>query len=75
MLIEQSTTTDSSMINRAVYNFMTNSLKIEFKSGVIYEYANVDPSVYEDFCKSESHGKFFNEKIKNSYENTKLINS
>ena len=75
MLIEQVTTTDSSMIRRAIYNFATNSLKVEFNSGALYEYANVDPQTYEEFCKAESQGKFFNEKIKNNYPNSKLINS
>jgi len=75
MLIEQVTTTDSSMIKKAVYNFTTNSLKVEFNSGAVYEYANVDPLTYDEFCKAESQGKFFNEKIKNNYTNSKLITS
>ena len=75
MLIEQITTTDSSMIKKAVYNFTTNTLKVEFSSGSLYEYANVDPQTYDEFCKAESQGKFFNEKIKNNYPNSKLINS
>lgn len=75
MLIEQVTTTDSSMIKKAMYNFATNSLKVEFNTGALYEYANVDPQIYEEFCKAESQGKFFNEKIKNNYSNSKLINS
>jgi hypothetical protein len=75
MIIEQKTTTDSSMIKSAVFNFTTNSLKVEFNSGAIYEYVNVNPELYDEFCRAESQGKFFNEKIKNNYENFKLINS
>jgi len=75
MLIEQVTTTDSSMIKKAVYNFSANTLKIEFNSGAVYEYANMDQQTYDEFCKAESQGKFFNEKIKNNYPNSKLINS
>lgn len=75
MLIEQMTTTDSSMIKKAIYNFTTNTLKVEFNSGALYEYSQVDPQLYDEFCKAESQGKFFNEKIKNNYENSKLINS
>jgi hypothetical protein len=75
MLIEQMTTTDSSMIKKAIYNFTTNTLKVEFNSGALYEYSQVDPQLYDEFCKAESQGKFFNEKIKNKYENSKLINS
>jgi hypothetical protein len=48
-------------------------MKVEFNGGALYEYSNVDPQLYEDMCKAESQGKFFNEKIKNNYEHTKLI--
>jgi hypothetical protein len=75
MLIEQVNTTDSSMIKKAIYNFAANTLKVEFNSGALYEYVNVDPQTYDEFCKAESQGKFFNEKIKNNYPNSKLINS
>lgn len=75
MMLEQTTTMNSSMIKKAVYNFTANTLKVEFESGAIYEYSNVDSQMYEDFCKAESQGKFFNEKIKNNYEHSKLINS
>lgn len=75
MMLEQTTTMNSSIIKKAVYNFTANTLKVEFESGAIYEYSNVDSQMYEDFCKAESQGKFFNEKIKNNYEHSKLINS
>ena len=73
MLKEQTSTVDSSMINKYIYNFATKSLKVEFKTGNLYEYKNVDSEVYDDLCKSESTGKFFNEKIKNNYEFTQLL--
>ena len=73
MLKEQQTTVESSTIKKYIYNFMTNSLKVEFNSGAIYEYNNVSPDVYESLCKADSQGKFFNEKIKHSYDYTKLL--
>ena len=73
MLIEQTSMTDSSMIKKAVYNFTANTLKIEFSSGAMYEYSNVTSNIYEDFCRAESQGKFFNEKIKNNFQNIKLL--
>ena len=73
MLKEQSSTVDSSMINKYVYNFATKTLKVEFKSGSLYEYNNVDPTLYDELCKSESTGKFFNEKIKNNFEHIQLL--
>ena len=72
-LKEQTSTVDSSMINKYVYNFTTKTLKVEFKSGTLYEYTNVEEAVYDDLCKSDSTGKFFNEKIKNNYEFTQLL--
>jgi|TARA_R110002060_G_scaffold68053_2_gene76753 hypothetical protein len=73
MLKEQSSTVDSSMINKYVYNFATKTLKVEFKSGSLYEYNNVESDLYDELCKSESTGKFFNEKIKNNFEHIQLL--
>lgn len=73
MIKEQTSTVDSSMINKYVYNFTTQTLKVEFKGGTLYEYKKVDSEVYDNLCKSESIGKFFNEKIKNNYEFTQLL--
>ena len=73
MLKEQSSTVDSSMINKYVYNFATKTLKVEFKSGSLYEYNNVESDLYDELCKSESTGKFFNEKIKNNFEHVQLL--
>ena len=73
MIKEQSSTVVSSMINKYVYNFATNTLKVEFTSGALYEYANVDPDLYDNLCKADSVGKFFNEKIKNNFEHIQLL--
>ncbi len=73
MIKEQETTVDSSMINRYIYNFATKTLKVEFNSGALYEYKNVEAELYDELCKSESAGKFFNEKIKNNFEHTQLL--
>ena len=73
MLKEQTTTVDSSMINKVMFNFQTKTLKVEFTSGALYEYTNVDPEIYDGLCRSESQGKFFNEKIKNNFEFTQLL--
>ena len=73
MIKEQSSTVDSSMINKYVYNFATGTLKVEFTGGALYEYANVDPELYDNLCKADSIGKFFNEKIKNKFEHIQLL--
>ena len=53
MIKEQSSTVDSSMINKYVYNFTTKTLKVEFTGGALYEYANVEPDLYDNLCKAE----------------------
>lgn len=75
MITEKTITTDSSMIKKAVYNFLTGQLNIEFQSGMVYEYCNVDTVTYDEFCASPSQGKFFNERIKNQFEYSKLLHS
>ena len=45
---EQTTTVESSMINKYIYNFSTKSLKVEFNSGTLYEYTNVEPTLYDE---------------------------
>tara|TARA_R110000737_G_scaffold194202_3_gene215365 strand:+ start:287 stop:478 length:192 start_codon:yes stop_codon:yes gene_type:complete len=61
------------MINKYVYNFATKTLKVEFNSGALYEYKNVESETYDELTKSESTGKFFNEKIKNNFEHSQLL--
>lgn len=75
MIIEQESNINSTMINKAVYNFSNQSLKIQYSSGEVYEYQGVTEDVYESFCKSESQGKFLNEQIKNKFEYSKLLNN
>lgn len=75
MLLNQESMINSSHIDKILYDFTTNTLKIRFKSGSVYEYANVEPSVYESFIHAESQGKFFNEQIKNNYSHNQLLNS
>ncbi len=73
MITEQYSPKESSMIKNLRYNFDSNSLKVEFNNGSIYEYAGVAAELYDDLCKAESVGKFFNEKIKTTYPHSKLI--
>ena len=42
MIKEQATIVDSSMINRYIYNFAAKTLKVEFNSGALYEYKDVE---------------------------------
>jgi hypothetical protein len=75
MIIEQESKIDSSTIKLAFYNFTTKILKITFLSDAEYEYFDVPNELYDEFCKSESKGKFLNEKIKGTYKFSKIENN
>lgn len=57
----------SSTILSVGYDSASETLEIEFKSGGIYQYYNVQESVYQSFMASDSKGKFHHVYIKNSF--------
>lgn len=57
---------DSSNILKSTYFLKENRMYISFKRGNTYSYENVPYEVYEEFEKSESHGKYFHSKIRNN---------
>ena len=62
----------SSSIASAGYNKETKTLEIEFNSGAVYEYLDVDEDVFKSMKAADSAGKYFNMNIKNSYEFNKV---
>ena len=58
----------SSFIDGAHYDATSKTMRVKFKSGKEYEYANVPSESYGDFAKTfqskESSGKFLNSKLK-----------
>jgi hypothetical protein len=42
-------------------------LEVEFVSGTVYRYQDVDEDVYERFLAAPSKGAFFNEHIRDAY--------
>ena len=57
----------SSNIRSVGYDPQTQKLEIEFNSGWVYEYSTVPVSVYQGLMSAESHGRYFNRYINNSY--------
>lgn len=55
---------NSSQINAIGYAAATKTMRIEFKSGSLYEYANITPELFEQFAKAPSVGSFFYKNIK-----------
>jgi len=57
----------SSMIASVGYAARSKLLEIEFLSGRIYQYLEVDRDTYEALLRAPSLGTFFNEHIKDEY--------
>lgn len=49
------------------YDETTSTLEVEFNSGSIYQYYNIEPALYEQFMQAPSKGQFLNVYIKNAY--------
>ena len=63
---------ESSNLKSASYNTEDETLKITFKSGVVYEYYKVPWEKFTKLRMAESQGRFFNLNIGRSYEYKKL---
>jgi hypothetical protein len=73
MITDQESNFDSSFIEKCFYDFAKKTLKVKFSSGQLYEYANVEPDVYDSMCTAESTGKYFIEHIKHKYDYSQLL--
>lgn len=62
----------SSNLASVGYNSAAESLEIEFKNGLVYEYYNVPQFIYDQLMQAPSHGIYFNANIKNSYACSRL---
>jgi hypothetical protein len=70
-LIMKRTPVSSSNIESIGYENMI--LEVEFKNGSVYQYFHIPDIIYNHLMAAESHGKYFNEHIKNSkYPYTKI---
>ncbi len=49
------------------YNLKTNTLKIVFVNGLIYDYKHVPEKIYQEMKESFSKGVYFNRRIKGKY--------
>lgn len=58
---------DSSCIASIGYCMKTETLEIEFRSGIVYRYHRVPNDSYRALLRAESKGSFLNRFIKNRY--------
>jgi len=57
----------SSNLASVGYDSETQTLEVEFSNGTIYQYYNVDDSLFDQFMDAPSKGQFLNTYIKNAY--------
>jgi len=65
---------DSSNVLKSIYHENTADLDVVFKRGAVYRYRNLPHSTLLEFEKAESQGKFLNQKIKDKFLSTKVVN-
>jgi hypothetical protein len=49
------------------YSTRLHALEIEFRSGAIYRYLEVEPAIYHQLMLAPSKARFYNEKIRRKY--------
>lgn len=60
-------TVASSNIFSIGYDSMSETLEVEFTSGSVYQYYNINEAFFELLMQAPSKGQFLNTYIKNSY--------
>jgi hypothetical protein len=62
----------SSVVARMNYDAPSSTLRIVYVSGMVYDYKNVPPEVYEAMRTSDSKGSYLNRNIKGHYKFKKI---
>jgi hypothetical protein len=62
----------SSNIESVGYDQSAAVLEIKFRSGEVYQYANVPESIYKGLFNAESKGKYFQANIRNKYQFSRM---
>lgn len=62
----------SSVVARMIYDGDSETLRIVYVSGMVYDYKNVPLEVYQAMKSSGSKGTFLNKHIKNNFEFEKV---
>jgi hypothetical protein len=62
----------SAMASQIGYDREREILQIEFQSGAVYRYADVEPELWEDLQDTSSIGSFYNYEIKGYYPSARI---
>jgi hypothetical protein len=68
----QLTPVESSNLKGVHYDPNTQALTVQFHTGGMYRYEQVPVSIYDDLMKAPSKGKFFIQKIRTTYQFSKI---
>jgi KTSC domain len=62
----------STMAAQVGYDYDREILQIEFNSGSVYQYSQVEPELWEDLQSTDSIGSFYNQEIKGYYPSVRI---
>lgn len=62
----------SSNIAEIGYDATTMTLEVAFHDGSVYQYFDVPDSVYQEFMRADSKGKFHHANIRNNFRYVKI---
>ncbi|MEO1430473.1 MAG: KTSC domain-containing protein [Cyanobacteria bacterium J06632_19] len=65
----------STMASAIGYDSENEVLQIEFNSGAVYQYSDIDEDTWEDLYSSDAVGKYYNQYIKGKYQSQRIDNS
>jgi hypothetical protein len=63
---------DSSMLDSVGYDEKTKTLEVEFTSGGVYQYFDVEKEVFEKLMKADSLGSYFYHNIRDDYDYSRV---
>ena len=58
---------ESTTLGSAGHDAQSAVLELQFRSGAVYQYFFVPPSVYQDLLSARSKGAYFNQRIRGIY--------
>ncbi len=59
---------NSSNLQSVGYDPTSNTLEIEFRTKSLYQYLDVPASIYQELMVASSHGRYFNQQIRDQYQ-------
>ena len=65
----------STMASAIGYDSENEVLQIEFNSGAVYQYSDIDEDTFEDLYSSDAVGRYYNQYIKGKYQSERIDNS